>query len=274
MIRAVEWIGGRARRQQSRVPREKVLETQISAEVPVAISRACVIERTAANQLERLRSVLPLQRFAVERPQIPLRLHHIRRVLVDVLRRDRRHLRRAKRAFAEVPLRHGRFRCINGLHRQLIEAVAGFRKRSRVQKTHKLRNHGLGRKFPRPQPQICPVCHEGELYRGPVSGVERSAALGRGPVTRRTCRDGGNAPPSSVSWGKVLAADRCGANGPPSLPEGRYSFPAAADLPNSAVISSKRFFSDSPAFANTCEQAARNFSSADAVIPETTSRDW
>ena len=58
------------------------------------------------------------------------------------------------------------------------------------------------------------------------------------------------------------------------LPEGRYSFPAAADLPNSAVISSKRFFSDSPAFANTCEQAARNFSSADAVIPETTSRDW
>src|SRR5262249_20716379 len=104
MIRAVEWIGGRARRQQSRVPREKVLETQISAEIPVGFSRAYVIERTAANQLERLRSVLPLQRFAVEGPQIPLRLHYVRRVLVDVLRRDRRHLRRAERAFAEIPL--------------------------------------------------------------------------------------------------------------------------------------------------------------------------
>jgi hypothetical protein len=45
-------------------------------------------------------------------------------VLVDVLRRNGRHFRRAKRRFPHIPFRHRSFCRIQSLYDQLIEAVS------------------------------------------------------------------------------------------------------------------------------------------------------
>src|SRR6266478_9385636 len=77
MIGTVKWIRSSSRRQNSPVPGKKMFESQIHAKLPLARRCAVIILQPAANYFQRLRLLRPLQRFALERPQVPLRIHNV-----------------------------------------------------------------------------------------------------------------------------------------------------------------------------------------------------
>ena len=97
--------------------RKEMFESQIHAELAIARRRAPIVLLSPANNLKRLGSLFPFQRFAFEGPQVPLRVHNVSSVFVNILSRDGRDFRCAKNRFAEIPFRNwalGRIDCLNG----------------------------------------------------------------------------------------------------------------------------------------------------------------
>src|SRR5215831_3153048 len=56
MVGTVEWVRSRPRSQQSRMSCKQVLESQIRTEISLGLARAAVVERSAANKLQRQRA--------------------------------------------------------------------------------------------------------------------------------------------------------------------------------------------------------------------------
>ncbi len=136
-----------------------MFESQVHAELPVMSGPAVIILGPAANDFQRVRPLLPFQRFALKCPQVPLRFHNVRRVFVNMLRSDRCDFRRAKSSLAKIPLGHRRFPRIDSLNHQIVEAISRRGELHGRQKSHELRNHRFSREFPRPNTKISPVCH-------------------------------------------------------------------------------------------------------------------
>src|SRR5919108_1293567 len=129
---------------------EEVLETQVSLKMSRGGDNSTVVVRPMANQLQRLRFLLPFQRIHVEGPQIPRCASDIGSIWVEMLGGHGSDFRRPGLRWAQIPFGNRSFAGIYRLDNQFIESVVGGRERSSGQKSRKLGDHRLQRKVARP----------------------------------------------------------------------------------------------------------------------------
>src|ERR1700687_5000540 len=260
MIRAVERIRPRSRRQQPSMPREKVLEAQVGHEVSRRGRKSVVILPPMARQHERLRFVLPLHALDIEPPQVPFCVRDIRRVRVQVLDRQRCNFRRSGLQWTQIPLRHGYLRCVHGLHDQFAKGILCGRKRCGRQEPREFGKHRFQGKIARPHAQVSMVGHCDlkplGLYR-----AGRKLANRQPHRVEKDCRGTATLGYGDVGYQLLVLALFARSEG-------------SVGGVKLCAISLSRSRRDSPTPANTWAQASRSFSSAVAAIPEIISRDW